>query len=54
MKGCHEQGEANYGWADFRDNHLVPEMAEIRNTKYQLCTGIRERRAGHLLPRRRR
>ena len=31
-----EQGEANYGWADYRDNHLAPEMAEIKNTKYQL------------------
>lgn len=31
-----ESGHANYGWADYRDNHLVPEMAEIKNTKYQL------------------
>ena len=31
-----EQGEANYGWKDYRDNHLAPEMAEFKNTKYQL------------------
>ena len=31
-----EQGEANYGWADYRDNHLAPEMEEIKNTKYEL------------------
>ncbi|OLE52228.1 MAG: hypothetical protein AUG51_19175 [Acidobacteria bacterium 13_1_20CM_3_53_8] len=31
-----EQGHANYGWADYRDHHLVPEMAEFKNTKYSL------------------
>ncbi|HEY0379955.1 MAG TPA: nuclear transport factor 2 family protein [Pyrinomonadaceae bacterium] len=40
-----EQGHANYGWADYRDNHLVPEMAEIKNTKYQL-TDIKVHLAG--------
>jgi ketosteroid isomerase-like protein len=30
-----ESGYANYGWADYRDNHLVPEMAEMKNTKYE-------------------
>lgn len=30
-----ESGHANYGWADYRDNHLVPEMAEMKNTKYE-------------------
>lgn len=40
-----EQGHANYGWADYRDNHLVPEMAEIKNTKYQL-TDIKVHVAG--------
>lgn len=30
-----EQGHANYGWTDYRDNHLAPEMREIKNTKYQ-------------------
>ena len=32
-----ESGHANYGWADYRDNHLVPEMAEMKNTKYTLA-----------------
>ena len=31
-----ESGHANYGWADYRDNHLKPEMAEMKNTKYSL------------------
>ena len=31
-----ESGSANYGWADYRDHHLVPEMAEMNNTKYTL------------------
>jgi ketosteroid isomerase-like protein len=30
-----ESGHANYGWPDYRDNHLLPEMAEMRNTKYE-------------------
>ena len=29
-----ESGHANYGWKDYRDNHLVPEMTEMKNTKY--------------------
>ena len=29
-----EQGHANYGWADYRDHHLFPEMGEMKNTKY--------------------
>lgn len=29
-----ESGHANYGWADYRDHHLVPEMSEMKNTKY--------------------
>jgi ketosteroid isomerase-like protein len=29
-----ESGHANYGWPDYRDNHLVPEMGEMKNTKY--------------------
>ena len=29
-----ESGHANYGWADYRDNHLGPEMREMENTKY--------------------
>lgn len=31
-----ESGHANYGWADYRDNHLGPEMKEMKNTKYML------------------
>jgi ketosteroid isomerase-like protein len=30
-----ESGHANYGWADYLDNHLVPEMGEMKNTKYE-------------------
>ena len=29
-----ESGHANYGWADYRDNHLAPELKEFKNTKY--------------------
>ena len=29
-----ESGHANYGWPDYRDNHLGPEMREMKNTKY--------------------
>jgi len=31
-----ESGHANYGWTDYRDHHLVPEMREMKNTKYTL------------------
>ncbi len=31
-----ESGHANYGWADYRDNHLGPEMKEMKNVKYTL------------------
>jgi ketosteroid isomerase-like protein len=31
-----ESGHANYGWTDYRDHHLVPEMRELKNTKYML------------------
>jgi ketosteroid isomerase-like protein len=30
-----ESGRANYGWADYRDHHLIPEMGEMKNTKYE-------------------
>ncbi len=40
-----EQGSANYGWADYRDHHLVPEMGEMKNTKYTL-SDIRVHTAG--------
>ncbi len=29
-----ENGSANYGWSDYRNNHLGPEMKEFTNTKY--------------------
>src|SRR2546428_5285220 len=29
-----ESGNANYGWSDYRDHHLGPEMTEMKNTKY--------------------
>jgi ketosteroid isomerase-like protein len=41
-----ESGHANYGWADFRVNHLVPEMGEMKNTKYAL-SDIRVHLAGN-------
>ncbi|HJZ12071.1 MAG TPA: hypothetical protein VJ521_07970, partial [Acidobacteriota bacterium] len=31
-----ESGHANYGWADYRDHHLGPEMKQMNNTKYTL------------------
>ena len=31
-----ESGHANYGWADYRDHHLGPEMKEMKNAKYTL------------------
>ena len=29
-----ESGHANYGWKDYRNNHLAPELKEFKNTKY--------------------
>lgn len=40
-----ESGHANYGWADYRDNHLGPEMREMKNTKY-IFSDIRVHLAG--------
>ena len=40
-----ESGHANYGWADYRDHHLIPEMAEMRNTRYSF-TDIKIHLAG--------
>ena len=40
-----EQGHANYGWADYRDNHLAPEMKEMKNRKYAL-SDVRVKVAG--------
>lgn len=29
-----ESGHANYGWDDYRNHHLAPELKEFKNTKY--------------------
>ncbi len=29
-----ESGHANYGWLDYRNTHLGPELKEFKNTKY--------------------
>lgn len=29
-----ESGHANYGWTDYRNTHLAPEIKEFKNTKY--------------------
>ncbi len=31
-----ENGYANYGWSDYRDHHLKPEIEEMTNVKYQI------------------
>src|SRR5947199_261307 len=40
-----ENGYANYGWADYRDHHLRPEVEEMKNVKYEL-SDIRARVSG--------
>lgn len=40
-----ESGHANYGWSDYRDHHLKPEVEEMKSVKYQL-TDIKTRVAG--------
>lgn len=40
-----ENGHANYGWADYRDHHLEPEVKEMKNVRYQL-TDIKPHVAG--------
>jgi len=40
-----ESGHANYGWTDYRDHHLMPEMKEMKNTKYTL-SDIKVKTAG--------
>ena len=41
-----ESGYANYGWADYRDHHLKPEIDEMKNVKYQL-SDIKSRVSGN-------
>ena len=31
-----ENGRANYGWTDFREHHLKPELAHFSNLRYEL------------------
>lgn len=31
-----ESGHANYGWTDYRDHHLKPELEEMKNVTYRL------------------
>ena len=31
-----EGGHVNRGWTDYRDNHLAPEMKELRDVRYRL------------------
>lgn len=40
-----ESGHANYGWEDYRDHHLKPEVEEMKNVTYRL-TDIQARVAG--------
>lgn len=30
----YERGQENYGWADFRDSHLVPELQNLTDIRY--------------------
>lgn len=32
-----ENGYANYGWSDYRDHHLKPEVEDMRNVTYRLA-----------------
>ncbi len=41
-----ESGHANYGWTDYRDKHLGPEMKEMKNIKYTL-SDIRAKVSGN-------
>lgn len=40
-----ESGHANYGWTDYRDHHLKPEVEEMKGLEYQL-SDIRTRVSG--------
>lgn len=41
-----ESGYANYGWADYRDHHLKPEIDEMKNVTYRL-SDIKTRVSGN-------
>ncbi len=42
-----ESGYADYGWTDYRNHHLAPEMKEFKNTKYEY-TDIKAKVSGNL------
>ena len=42
-----ESGHANYGWNDYRNTHLGPELKEFKNTKYAF-SDIRVKTSGSL------
>lgn len=42
-----ESGYADYGWKKYREHHLVPEMKEFSNTKYEY-TDIKAKVSGGL------
>jgi hypothetical protein len=46
-RGLVKNGRVNYGWADYRDNHLGPELREMKDVKYAL-SDIKVNTSGHL------
>ena len=42
-----ESGHANYGWNDYRNTHLGPELKEFKNTKYAF-TDMKVKASGNL------
>jgi ketosteroid isomerase-like protein len=41
-----ESGSANYGWQDYRDHHLKPEIDAMKNVRYRL-SDIKTRVSGN-------
>jgi len=41
-----ENGHANHGWADYRNNHLAPEIKAMKNVKFSF-SDIKVRLAGN-------
>lgn len=41
-----ESGHANYGWTDYRDHHLKPELEELKNGSDNQLSDIRTRVSG--------
>ena len=42
-----ESGHANYGWNDYRNTHLGPELKEFKNTKYAF-SDVKVKTSGNL------